>query len=352
MTSKHTVPESPTSNAGFQTPSSQNEQAKSLRRGSIVGDVERKNEEIKAKIVEFDTWTKYEMVQDVELEHDGEYTERKVLFMPNKYVSRFNARNIDQVIINLGLGERTSNFVITLLPSLMGAKDFEVTPQSITGSQNLGEQVDYADKRPPSHAKGDELVTETQTMLFVKHCILPVAKKARALIIISATNDCSLAVAVQNIMGPIQTNMGEKCPFTIVGYCSMENIYHSIGKEEKEEDNQEEEKDSSGGMLSPSPSPSPSLSLAGNICSSAKKLNKEDFFDHLNKAAENETNSKQRKFLLQHSRDINPICTRIILFEGIKHDGANPSFDDRSRPFMNLLLEHLDDQYPSLAVQA
>ena len=341
MTSKHTVPESPTSNAGFQTPSSQNEQAKSLRRGSIVGDVERKNEEIKAKIVEFDTWTKYEMVQDVELEHDGEYTERKVLFMPNKYVSRFNARNIDQVIINLGLGERTSNFVITLLPSLMGAKDFEVTPQSITGSQNLGEQVDYADKRPPSHAKGDELVTETQTMLFVKHCILPVAMKARALIIISATNDCSLAVAVQNIMGPIQKNMGRNCPFTIVGYCSMEKIYHSIGI-----DLGKEEKDLSGRKLLPS------LSLAGNICSSSKKLNREEFFADLNMAAENERMNNQKRFLLNHSRDINPICMRIILFEGITRDGANRSFGDRSRPFMNLLLEHLDAKLPSLAIQA
>ena len=333
---------------------SPSQSVKSLRRRSSTTSNVVGREDTKKKKTEFKNWLSDEMVQDVELEHEGELTMRKVLFMPNKYVSRFNATNIGKVIKHLGLRERPSNFVITLLPSLMGAKDFEVTPECISGDKKLGQQADYAEKRPPSHAKGDELVTETQTMLFVKHCILPVAKKARALIIISATNDCSLAVAVQNIMGPIQTNMGEKCPFTIVGYCSMENIYHSIGKKEKEEDNQEEEKDSSGGMLSPSGSRSRSLSLAGNICSSAKKFNKEDLFDHLNKAAKNETNSKQRKFLLQHSRDINPICTRIILFEGIKHDGdnLNPCFDDRSRPFMNLLLEHLDDQYPSLAVQA
>ena len=63
--------------------------------------------------------------------------------------------------------------------------------------------------------------------------------------------------------------------------------------------------------------------------------------------------NNQKRFLLNHSRDINPICMRIILFEGITRDGDdNCNFDDRSRPFMNLLLEHLDAKLPSLAIQA
>ena len=86
--------------------------------------------------------------------------------------------------------------------------------------------------------------------------------------------------------------------------------------------------------------------------SDALKLIKRGSFANLTKAATNERESKHKKFLANHSRDINPICTCIILFEGITRDGANCSFDDRSRPFMNLFLEHLDAKLPSLAIQA
>ena len=333
---------------------SPSQSVKSLRRRSSTTSNVVGREDTKKKKTEFKNWLSDEMVQDVELEHDGELTMRKVLFMPNEYVSRFNATNISKVIKHLGLRERPSNFVITLLPSMMGAKDFEVTPQSITEPKNLGEQADYAEKRPPSHAKGDALVTETQTMLFVEHCILPVAMKARALIIISGTNDCSLAVAVQNIMGPIQKNMGEKCPFTIVGYCSMQNL-PLLERAEAGEQNEEVDEHHSRSNSNSLPS---KPSLAGTLCYSSKKLNKKDssFFVNFQKAGNNEQENKHKKFLANHSRDINPICTRIILFESITitrdGDNLNPSFDDRSRPFMNLLLEHLDAQYPSLAIQA
>ena len=76
----------------------------------------------------------------------------------------------------------------------------------------------FASEVPPHFSETDALTTETQTSLFIKHCILPVAMKARALIIITATNDCSLSIAVSKIMGPIQKRMGSRCPFTIIGY--------------------------------------------------------------------------------------------------------------------------------------
>ena len=65
----------------------------------------------------------------------------------------------------------------------------------------------------------DVNATETQLMLFVKECILPVAMQTKALILVGGCTDDSLAMAVQKVMEPIQNRMGASCPFTIIGFC-------------------------------------------------------------------------------------------------------------------------------------
>jgi hypothetical protein len=64
----------------------------------------------------------------------------------------------------------------------------------------------------------DCAVTERQLIKLLNDCILPLAMQTHALIIISAGNDCSLAVAAERVLGPVQTRLGVDCPFTVLGF--------------------------------------------------------------------------------------------------------------------------------------
>ena len=147
-----------------------------------------------------------DMVEDVQIFKDGAHVNRKFLYMTNQQVARFDSTNIQKILDAFQLPE--TNFVIQLLPSYGGIEEQKAHEEKIGLAK-------YCDEIPPHKTPRDAVSTETQTMLFIKHCILPVAMKARALIIITATNDCSLSVAVGKIMGPIQKRMGSKCPVSL-----------------------------------------------------------------------------------------------------------------------------------------
>ena len=161
--------------------------------------------------------------------------------------------------------------------------------------------------------------------------------KARALIIITATNDCSLSIAVSKIMGPIQQRMGSRCPFTIIGYSTVYEIYAQSVKPG-------------------SKSIAAQYLRASNNWSRRNKEIEEVFsIRHTN------TYGKQNyeKNLNNQQCDINSVCTHVILFEAIEErkrhrNAANTQRekDNRSRPFMSCILERLVATLPSLAIQA
>jgi hypothetical protein len=45
----------------------------------------------------------------------------------------------------------------------------------------------------------DQRTVETQVLLFMKTCIIPLAKQTRALILVSGSNDCFLSSAMSSI---------------------------------------------------------------------------------------------------------------------------------------------------------
>ena len=208
----------------------------------------------------------------------------------------------------------------------------------------------FAHHLPPAHLEGDELITETQTMLFIKNCILPVAMKARALIIISATNDCSLSVAVQKIMGPVQKRMGKKCPFTIIGYASLNEVYAKINVT----DCIETEETVSSQYYNNSNNVKKRKIFIAKAVQKEKDDNKKKCFVYdkvgNNKQIHGSKTHEKNYFRWRSNCDLNSVCTHIILFEGI--DDRINVLKDRSKSFMNTFLEHLVTSLPSLAIQA
>lgn len=62
---------------------------------------------------------------------------------------------------------------------------------------------------------GDERVTETQILLYLKSCVLPLAKQTRALIVVGGANDCYLSSALASVVLNEQARLGHKlyCDF-------------------------------------------------------------------------------------------------------------------------------------------
>ena len=112
--------------------------------------------------------TMSDMVEDVKIFKDGASVSRKFLYMTNQQVARFDSTNIQKILDAFQLPE--TNFVIQLLPSYGGIEESKA-------HQEKRGLAKYCDEIPPHKTPTDAVSTETQTMLFIKHCILPVAMK-------------------------------------------------------------------------------------------------------------------------------------------------------------------------------
>ncbi len=71
----------------------------------------------------------------------------------------------------------------------------------------------------------DERAVETQTLLFLKTCLLPLAMQTRALIIVSGANDCTLCTALSKVVVGEQARLGKDCPFTVISFALLEEVH-------------------------------------------------------------------------------------------------------------------------------
>ena len=121
--------------------------------------------------------TMYQMVEDINLSDRGRMVQKKLLYLTTKQAASFNANNIKDVVQALEL--REAHFIIRLMPSYNGT-EYNKSHREKKGM--IAEPLN----RPPEITHEDTLGTESQMILFVKHCILPVAMQTQALILIEA----------------------------------------------------------------------------------------------------------------------------------------------------------------------
>jgi hypothetical protein len=72
----------------------------------------------------------------------------------------------------------------------------------------------------------DDRVAETQMLLFMRTCILPLAKQTRALILVSGANDCFLSAALAEVALAEQHRLGKDCPFAVVASVSEYELHY------------------------------------------------------------------------------------------------------------------------------
>eukprot|EP00942_MAST-04A_sp_MAST-4A-sp1_P012913 g12913.t1 len=253
--------------------------------------------------------TMYQMVEDIEVSTGGLAVSKKFLYLTNKQAASFNATNMDNVLQALELPE--SHFVIRLVPSLNGMAQYHAHKED-RGT------IDERLNMPPTFNREDCDRSESQLILFIKNCILPVAMQTRALILCGGANDCSLAVAVQKVMGPVLERMGKDCPFTIIGMC-FEPEVHAKAHEG-------------------------SHSIAGQIAAQSKTWGRRfsDVHDCLI-TIDPDINDFQQC-------DLNSACTHLIVFETLNLEQQR--WDTAARiSFENTFVECMIQKLPSIVIQ-
>ena len=66
----------------------------------------------------------------------------------------------------------------------------------------------------------DEDIVRTQTILFMKSVILPLAIQTKALIIVDGRSDCLLGDSLAKVVLTEQARLGRDCPFSVVAMVS------------------------------------------------------------------------------------------------------------------------------------
>ena len=156
-------------------------------------------------------------------------------------------------------------------------------------------------------------------VLFVKHCILPVAMQTQALILIGGIDDDTLAMAVQKVMGPVQKRLGKDCPFTVVGFCSANEVHakaHNSGTK------------------------------AGQYATQSRtwKSKFHEIDDTLMEIYDG------NRSLLQQC-DINTCCSHLVVFEGMDHKKNKLNHAARIA-FTNTFVEYIAAKLPSVVIQS
>ena len=165
--------------------------------------------------------TMYKMVDDIAVNVQGQNVLKKVLYLTNNQAALFDEAAMERCIQALDFGE--PKFIIRLSPSHGVASQEHIAHEELEGTPIAEFTTDYALDSKPDVAyntseldKLDERVVQTQVILFMKTCILPLAHRTRATIFISGVNDCYLGTALAVVAIEEQARLGKDCPFNVI----------------------------------------------------------------------------------------------------------------------------------------
>lgn len=170
-----------------------------------------------ASVDEMKIQTMFRMVEDVTVQWEGRDIPKKVLYLTNKQANMFDDQSMLRCIEALEVSE--PKFVIILLAAMGDSVQMQfahaedvLTPTPVTtylGGDTQRSEVDAS----------DEDTVRTSVIMFMKNCILPLAKQTKALIIVQGANDCFLSAALANVVLEEQARLGKDCPFSVVALC-------------------------------------------------------------------------------------------------------------------------------------
>ena len=166
--------------------------------------------------------TMYKMVEEVHVSVQGMQVNKKVLYLTNKQACLFDEDAMKRCIQALDLGD--PKFVIRLLPSL---GNFSIDVQVHSECQKTNKEFSPLDYYNRSELNStDERTTDAQILLFMRTCVLPLAKQTKALILIGGANDCYLATALATLALQEQARLGKDCPFHVLATSLQYETYY------------------------------------------------------------------------------------------------------------------------------
>jgi len=258
------------------------------------------------------------MVEDLTVAENGKTVEKKFLYLTDKQAAMFDEESVWKCVQALDLGE--PKCVIRLAQSVRGKQSYtshkERTklPQGVWFTSIHGCELDGY----------DQYIGETQLNMFMENCLLPLAMRTSALIVIAGGNDCSLAAALERVVKPEQARLGKNCPFTVLGLSHIHEVYAKAVTE--------------------------SNSLAGELLRCSSMWGKR-------RAALVRFMEARNKPLDQCQQlDLSRSASHLIIFESIDFSyvgaPAGRSSYGAQMNFMSLFLGQLNQKFPSILIQA
>ena len=173
--------------------------------------------------------TMYKMVDDVDVNFDGQSVQKKILYLTNKQAALFDENAMTRCIQALDIGD--PKFVIKLCCSTGVETQMKVAHEELDGKPS----TTYIGSEDQSSELNtfDAGVVETQVLLFMRTCIVPLAKQTRAVILVGGANDCYLSSTLATVAIEEQARMGKDCPFTVVA-TACEYEVHSRAVQSKD----------------------------------------------------------------------------------------------------------------------
>ena len=280
------------------------------RTSSGFDDSQQRVTAINSELDEIKLKTMFRMVEDVTISVGGRATTKKLLYLSNTHASSFGHGSMNKVFNALEL--RRPNFVIKLIQCTGGRATFQA---HIEDHGKLSRLLNLV---VPEISEADSDQTERQVMKFMSDCVLPLALATQALVLMTCSNDCTLAVAAEKVFLPVQSRLGDACPFTVIGFGYNLEYYRNATTR-------------------------PSSVAAQVFESSTSWRNRSPAFHDLY------IKSYGENLELAQSVDLNGACSVYIIFEGIDH--INQKNDTTpAKSFQNSFVEAMIRSVPSVCV--
>jgi hypothetical protein len=272
-----------------------------------------------ATVDEMKIQTMYKMVEDVSVRVQGKEVVKKVLYLTNKQSNLFDEQAMVRCIQALDIGD--PKFVIKLVPSLGVESQVRIAHTELSNGPHF--QFESTGYSSSELDKGDDAIIETQILLLMRTCILPIAKQTRAVILVGGANDCYLSAALSNVVLAEQARLGKDCPFTVIATAHAYEVHAQAASIKNRA--------------------SLSAQLARGCKAWAKRM------PEVQKYLTSKSSTRMQRC------DLTPAASRYIIFESFDESmsGAEKVTNNGARQsFEATLLQCLTRKLPSIAIQS
>jgi hypothetical protein len=177
----------------------------------------------KTTVAEMKIQTRYKMVKNVPVLAQGKEVVKKVFYLTNKQANLFDEVAMERCIQAPELGE--PKFITILLHS-RGESMVKLAHEECIGTA-VGKYQGSGHHQSSELDESDARTCDARIILFMRTCILPLARQTREIILVWAQMTALLAQHLPTLFVLAeQARLGKDCPFTVIA-TALEFEVHS-----------------------------------------------------------------------------------------------------------------------------